>query len=473
MNAESTRYVIDITSLIYWNRPPVGIIRTLHEIAKWFYINQLDEDVVFVRFSEDKSKLIILDEIETSFLLDRIGNTLFSSNDQKSDSLQLNKKKYVENLFFTKNNKLNKVILYYKKNGLYPLIKRIILYYLPWVHNSIGWKSSINEIQKTDASIDILFSGSCYIGKYEETILQKNDIFISLGLDWDRSNYELLYYLKKRIGFKFVGICYDLIPILYEKYVQSDFFSQTFFKHIYFLNHVADKISCISNYSKKTLVEFREKYDISNSVNIKTIYIGDNLNKNLDLLNDNDESNSSDFYILYVSTIESRKNHLTLLKAYIEAENNNITLPNLILVGMYGWGINEFQDLYKKSSYLKSKIKIYDMVDDDTLIQLYKNALFCVFPSYVEGWGLGAVEALLYGKVCLISDSEALKEATQNLMPTIETDNPTEWMNSIQFYTINNHEREKLEKVINQKFKSKSWTKFCEEFYEFSKGVAK
>lgn len=472
------RYVIDVTTLIHWNRPPVGIIRTLHEVVKWFYHN-LDNDVVsFVSFSEDKSKIFVVDKNEIKSLLKKLENTSFKPTASVITSRKLNEKIQKYKKLLPIKEKIDKIKFIYNNDSIYSIFKKALRYFIKLMrfdkfYNNIIFINKANCVsqkENTNSSLDIIFSGSCYIGKFEETFLEKNDVFISLGLDWDRSNYELLYHLKNRIGFSFVGICYDLIPISHPQHIQSELFNQIFYKHIYYLNHLADKISCISNYSNKSLCEFRENYDINNSTEIETIYIGDNLNQKDEISNDTLIIEESKPYILYVSTIESRKNHSTLLKAYLEAQKSNIILPNLILVGMYGWGIDEFHNLFMNNTYLQDKIKIYDTVDDQKLINLYKNSLFCVFPSYVEGWGLGAAESLLYGKVCLISESEALKEATQYLMPVIKSDNPLEWMRSIHFYSTHNYEREKLEMDIKLNFKPRSWTEFCEDFYEFAKG---
>lgn len=471
MKRERKRFVVDVTTLVHWSRPPVGIVRTLYEVVKWFHSTEMYEEVVFVKFSDDRSQLCILENDELSALLERLQQASFSLD---KSGIPIGTKagflKRLGVLLKIKNDKINRAISYYQKNGLGSFIKKSLFHYYPNVYRKLMPNDVADESKKSDNNVSTLFDGSCYIGTYEKTFLRKEDVFISLGLDWDFSNYNLLYFLKKRVGFEFVGICYDLIPLSHPQYVQSELFSQHFFKHIYYLNYVSDRISCISNFSKGALLAFRKDHGISNSVDIETICIGDNLDECSHGVGLDVEFDFSEKYILYVSTIESRKNHVVLLKAYILAHQMKIDLPKLICVGMYGWGMHEFHELYNKSNFLRNKIEIFDRVDDKTLGQLYQNALFCAFPSHVEGWGLGAAEALVYGKVCLISNSEALREATQDLMPSIEAENEIEWMRNIHHYATHHEERKKLEEVIKQNFIPKSWGIFCEEFHDFARG---
>ena len=69
---------------------------------------------------------------------------------------------------------------------------------------------------------------------------------------------------------------------------------------------------------------------------------------------------------------------------------------------------------------------------DAELIWLYKNALFSVFPSHSEGFGLGAAESLSFGTPVVISNAPALVEATEGLMPAYDPMDFPAWLDEVR-----------------------------------------
>ncbi|WP_456471416.1 glycosyltransferase [Caminibacter sp.] len=291
--------------------------------------------------------------------------------------------------------------------------------------------------------------------------LSKNDTYISIGLDWDYSDYEKLFFLKKEKKFKFIGCVYDLIPVNYPHLVVNDYFSKIFFHHLVNLLYLADGIFCISDFTKKELENFIKDNYIDTEAKIKTIYLGDNIHKNSKkVLRPHNENN----FIMYVSTVEIRKNHLLLLKAYKELLNE-INLPDLIFVGMRGWGVDDVYDFYEKNPQLHNKVFFYEDVDDEELAYLYKTVKYTLFPSEVEGWGLASRESMAFGKPVLISEAEALKEATQDLMLNLPNDKDY-WIEAVKLME-NKDVYNFFVNEIKEKFRLRSWDEFYLEFREF------
>jgi glycosyltransferase involved in cell wall biosynthesis len=96
------------------------------------------------------------------------------------------------------------------------------------------------------------------------------------------------------------------------------------------------------------------------------------------------------------------------------------------------------------------------MVSDDLLAWLYKNALFAVFSSFEEGWGLAASEALEAGTPVLISDIGALREATQGLMPALDPNSPRAWADAIAHYATDSGALAALRAMIALDYKPRS-----------------
>ncbi len=118
-------------------------------------------------------------------------------------------------------------------------------------------------------------------------------------------------------------------------------------------------------------------------------------------------------FILSVGTIEVRKNHLRLLKAYqaLGQRHGRKTLPKLVIVGREGWKIGPFKALMAETNALDGQVQRLGGLPDSDLVWLYRNCLFSVYPSLAEGWGLPAGESAWLGAPCLTSNRSAMPEA--------------------------------------------------------------
>ena len=307
-----------------------------------------------------------------------------------------------------------------------------------------------------------------YSSAVHSTFIKPNAIIVSIGLDWDYSNYKLLYFLKQKIGFKFVGAFYDGIPITDPNLVRSLAFTRKFFLHFYYLMYLSDKIFTISDHSRKQMIQICNQFEIDAGPITETIHLGDSLRDSPDI-SPIPARNHKQKYVLYVSTVELRKNHKLLIDVWEKLlRENTVDLPDLIFVGMIGWGVEELLEYYKKTDILHDVVHFYTDVSDSELDHLYHNALFTVFPSFAEGWGLGAVESLLHKKPCIVSNAPALVEATQGLMPSLRYDSIEEWSNFLKELFNDNNKIKLLTEKIDIQFVSRSWEQFCCTFTKFA-----
>lgn len=138
-------------------------------------------------------------------------------------------------------------------------------------------------------------------------------------------------------------------------------------------------------------------------------------------------------FVVYCSTIEIRKNHITLLRAWERLMPQlGDRMPQLVLCGRWGWMVEEVEQYLADHPGLADKVSFLSGISDPQLAWLYQNARFGVFPSLAEGWGLGAAECLDFGLPVLISDAPALAEATQGLMPVIPARDLEGWIAAIE-----------------------------------------
>jgi glycosyltransferase involved in cell wall biosynthesis len=110
-------------------------------------------------------------------------------------------------------------------------------------------------------------------------------------------------------------------------------------------------------------------------------------------------------YVLFVSTIEPRKDHLTLLRAIEQVPDP----PLLVIAGGRGWRSRRiFEQI--RAHEKSGRVRYVGRVDDQVLPALYSGAKFSVYPSTYEGFGLPVLESMACGCPVLSSDSSSLPE---------------------------------------------------------------
>ena len=114
-------------------------------------------------------------------------------------------------------------------------------------------------------------------------------------------------------------------------------------------------------------------------------------------------------YLLMVSTIEPRKNHLALLAAWEWLRANGHPRLELVVVGTLGWGHAAIVE--KMLPWIADgSMHLLEEVRASELRLLYRHATATVCPSYGEGFGFSGVEAMRCGGVVVASDIASHRE---------------------------------------------------------------
>lgn len=281
----------------------------------------------------------------------------------------------------------------------------------------------------------------------------RSDIYISLGLDWDDKDLAYLHALKRKLDLKILLCCHDVIPVkLPHLCVES--VSAMFSRYFANVAWNADKIVCVSRCSERDLLSM---LDTLGTPIPKTVVI--NHGSELPPALEAPEDTIGVPYILYVSTIERRKNHETLYRAYTRLlDRGEKNLPKLIFVGMHGWGIDGLLADLKLDPRTQGLIEIRGHVNDAELASLYKNALFTVYPSLYEGWGLPVAESLAYGKFCLASNAASIPEVGGELVDYVDPWDIPAWADRLGYYFANPNEIRRREQLIADSYKAKPWS---------------
>lgn len=129
-------------------------------------------------------------------------------------------------------------------------------------------------------------------------------------------------------------------------------------------------------------------------------------------------------YILFVSTIEPRKNIDGLLRAYAALIDMMPDAPQLVVVGGKGWLYDKTMALYDELK-LGERVRWLGSVDYADLPALYGAAeVFCL-PSFYEGFGLPPLEAMACGAPVVVSGRASLPEVVGEAGLTVDPDDPS------------------------------------------------
>lgn len=283
------------------------------------------------------------------------------------------------------------------------------------------------------------------------------DAYISLGLDWDQKNLPFIYALKKRLDLKVILFCYDIIPILMPEHcfpgVPEKF-------PTYFVDAAwcADVILCISECSRNDLNDYLVSVGAP-VPNLGIVRLGGDIATPAALPPSPEVAEViSGKYILFVSTIEARKNHRILYQAYkklLAAGKRDI--PQLIFVGMQGWGVDDLIHSLQEDPEIHPYIRRLQNVSDSDLKHLYRHCLFTVYPSLYEGWGIPVAESLAYGKFCLASNAASIPEVGGDLVEYISPQDANAWADRLGWYSQNPQAICELQAVISNSYQSATW----------------
>ncbi|MBY0523257.1 MAG: glycosyltransferase family 4 protein [Gemmataceae bacterium] len=129
-------------------------------------------------------------------------------------------------------------------------------------------------------------------------------------------------------------------------------------------------------------------------------------------------------YLLYLGTLEPRKNIGLLLRAYCALPDHLRRQWPLLLVGNWGWNTGELAGYLQDEARHRGVIHV-GYVDDQHLAAIYNGARALVYPSLYEGFGLPPVEMMACGGAVLASTAGALMETVGSqghLIPAEDVD---------------------------------------------------
>lgn len=292
------------------------------------------------------------------------------------------------------------------------------------------------------------------------------DLVFSSGAGMLSTIYDGVLEQKKQVKFKFVQLIYDYTPVLLPQVHRRETreFYTPFLKYTTLLS---DTIFYGGETAKRDGIEYAKENNLPVREGV-TIKFGSNIVQEPE---ENEEQLKKDTfekygihgsYIMAVGSIEIRKNHETLYQAYIEMMKRSEEVPQLLFCGYPGWKTKEFCDMLLRDERVKGKIILMQPTDKELRV-LYKNCLFTVLASLYEGWSLTLPESLNYGKFCICTDCDPLRETGCDFIDYVEAYDWKQWADKILFYYKNAEELKQRERYIINNWHAISWQECAEQ----------
>ncbi len=135
-------------------------------------------------------------------------------------------------------------------------------------------------------------------------------------------------------------------------------------------------------------------------------------------------------FILFVGTIEPRKNLMNLLKAFSILKEKKRFNGQLVVIGMKGWMIEGLEQVTQKFK-IQNSVLFPGYVTDELLRYFYNLTEVFVFPSFYEGFGFPIVEAFSCGTTVITSNVSSCPEIACEGANLINPHSPEEIANAI------------------------------------------
>lgn len=291
------------------------------------------------------------------------------------------------------------------------------------------------------------------------------DVVLSAGSPWFYLAAMDLAAFKRRAGFRYASLCYDLIPITHPHFFPPDD-RERFERHWRGVFGFADLLivnaACIA-------ADVR-RYGATLGVQPRTAVasLGHDQPRSPGRLPTGLQPHR---FAVFVSTIEPRKGHAMLLRVWEKLLARKIPQScgfDLVFVGREGWMVDEVMRVLERRP---ARLHHLARVDDDVLSALYRACAFSLYPSLYEGYGLPLIEAFAYGKTAIVSTGGALPETAAGRALCLPAEDEAAWEATLADWIQDPRARAPYEARIAQAGPGEDWPTAASRILELAAGT--
>ena len=274
-------------------------------------------------------------------------------------------------------------------------------------------------------------------------------------------------------GIAVSAVFHDAIPVLHPEYCSKEVAEN----HQQYMNWLAEMDSVIptAEHNGEDLKDNWQAQGIQSETDVHAIGLAaeiDGLARNRKAVT----AVPAEKRILFVSTLEPRKNHILFLQAVEELFEKHPDIgkkTSIHLVGNRYAGNEEIPAFVEKFCAGHDNVKWLGVVDDQTLKAEYGACTFTAYPSVIEGFGMPIIESLWAGKPCLCSNEGSIADlAAAGGCCTVNVKDKTAMADALYRMLTDdeyllNLQHQAVERPI------RSWTEYADEVAAHLSGLAR
>lgn len=463
MSSAEGRLIYDLSTVVRWTGPAVGIVRASRELAVWLRANR--PEAAFVFFDPDSQTFRCINQV----WIDPIINGEASINLVGTSDPRRRRRR--SNLIPKALRPTLMWVLQLRRSLVFALERLRFSSTSPFIRRQlelIQWPLLSEKYRKVLFSPDgrrrTVVPPNSALGA--ELIFSRADTLVVTSA-WGDFNIETVRALKAKSEFQLVMLCYDIIPLQFPQFYKAHDVSG-FREHF----HVAFAIADLTIVSAERIEADVRAYCEGNRIGLRqtaVVGLGAEVAAKSARSTPLPSGLATGRFALFVSTIEPRKGHGLLYRVWRKLLDAGVPQENdfkLVFVGRPGWLVNELLDQIRSDNALGNTLLMLPNANDETLATLYHDAAFCLYPSLYEGYGLPVAEAFSYGKAVISSNRGALPEVVGDFSPCLDPADEAAWYSTIKEWIIDPAARAPYEHALRTRYSPRTWKEAGSQFFQ-------
>ncbi|HAC64617.1 MAG TPA: glycosyl transferase family 1 [Cyanothece sp. UBA12306] len=340
---------------------------------------------------------------------------------------------------------------------------KLEIYFHPSLKNWLSKKLSTPDLLNKYSSVSVFpipVTIANILAKYPNPILSYFESHLDKPDILHGTDHYVYPYRKSR---KIMTI-HDLTFLKYPQY--STTIVQGYLERIKSCLQWTDLIITFSNNTKQDIIEYlgvkpEQIYITSEASRYHSNYLK---SYSIEQLKNSINYDFSIPYFLLVSTLEPRKNIITLIKAFDYLKEKHKIPHNLVLIGQKGWKYQSIFEAIENSKY-QQDIKHLNYLSDELLALFYNQTDVFIYPSFYEGFGLPVLEAMTLGSPVITSNTSSLPEVAGEAAILVNTSDMLELAEAILKVISDSQLRNELIKKGQERAKLFSWERTAQETF--------
>jgi glycosyltransferase involved in cell wall biosynthesis len=457
------RLVLDVTTTALWSGPPAGIVRVESEFARW--------------------ALAHVDELALGFFDPKM--RAFRHLDRNLAHMLISQKAAIDTLSFVNPARLGRR----KTDRIPAAVRPAAMWLLQFRRMALQATERVRLTTRSDrvAALTDRLQRAMMSPKYralmvrpdgsrrgflradavlgEPLALTARDTLVCTGAGWTHNDIEAITAGKRRLGFRFVLFCHDIIPLMFPHFYKgADVEAQRRYCDLAFA--AADLVICGSRTVAADVRAYCEARGIAlGACAVSPLGANRNTSAAPAPLPAGLEAGR---YALFVSTIEPRKGHRLIYDAWVKLLDAGIPQRShfkLVFAGRKGWMVDDLMRDLRRDPRIAGTLQVLPDADDATVSALYRDAAFCLYPSRYEGYGLPLVEAFRHGKAVLASTGGAVPEVVGGFSPCLDPADGEAWGRMLAAWIEDPAARAVYETRIRASFRHPDWDESARTFF--------